>query len=179
MLAHRGHTGFLAGLCPHLGSYMERLLTQFIIAVFELEDELQQGGGTGGGCRAGFCLTPPVNPHSCSCVSVSWAGRAQQGPEQSRTPGTCAGDSGPTPAYMGQRCLHFPVLMAAEGWQDPSFPRPAPCHTALHHSQHSPARLGPLICSPSTSGDGRVGASPLSTSQSAWGGMKHGRDWPA
>ncbi|NXW25517.1 ABHD1 protein, partial [Circaetus pectoralis] len=40
--AHGGHLGFLEGLCPRPGSYMERLFAQFISAVFEHREELQQ-----------------------------------------------------------------------------------------------------------------------------------------
>ncbi|NXW64657.1 ABHD1 protein, partial [Eurystomus gularis] len=40
--AHGGHIGFLEGLCPRPGSYMERLFAQFVTAVFEHGDELQQ-----------------------------------------------------------------------------------------------------------------------------------------
>ncbi|NXJ86941.1 ABHD1 protein, partial [Trogon melanurus] len=40
--AHGGHVGFLEGLWPPLGSYMERLFAQFIAAVFEHGEELQQ-----------------------------------------------------------------------------------------------------------------------------------------
>ncbi|NXS57429.1 ABHD1 protein, partial [Brachypteracias leptosomus] len=40
--AHGGHIGFLEGLCPRPGSYMERLFSQFITAVFEHGDELRQ-----------------------------------------------------------------------------------------------------------------------------------------
>ncbi|XP_074905871.1 protein ABHD1 isoform X2 [Buteo buteo] len=45
--AHGGHLGFLEGLCPRPGSYMERLFAQFISAVFEHREELQQLEGDG------------------------------------------------------------------------------------------------------------------------------------
>ncbi|XP_054036136.1 protein ABHD1 [Dryobates pubescens] len=40
--AHGGHIGFLEGLWPRPGSFMERLFSQFITAVFEHGDEVQQ-----------------------------------------------------------------------------------------------------------------------------------------
>ncbi|NXX76890.1 ABHD1 protein, partial [Urocolius indicus] len=40
--AHGGHLGFLEGLCPRPGSFMERLFAQFTTAVFEHGEELQQ-----------------------------------------------------------------------------------------------------------------------------------------
>ncbi|NWR53846.1 ABHD1 protein, partial [Bucorvus abyssinicus] len=40
--AHGGHIGFLEGLCPRPGSFMVRLFSQFITAVFEHGEELQQ-----------------------------------------------------------------------------------------------------------------------------------------
>ncbi|NXV88860.1 ABHD1 protein, partial [Calonectris borealis] len=40
--AHGGHVGFLEGLCPRPGSYMERLFAQFASAVFEHREELRQ-----------------------------------------------------------------------------------------------------------------------------------------
>ncbi|XP_049674361.1 protein ABHD1 isoform X2 [Accipiter gentilis] len=47
LTAHGGHLGFLEGLCPRPGSYMERLFAQFISAVFEHREELQQLEGDG------------------------------------------------------------------------------------------------------------------------------------
>ncbi|KAF1406823.1 Protein ABHD1, partial [Spheniscus humboldti] len=47
--AHGGHIGFLEGLCPRPGSYMERLFAQFITAVFEHGEELRQLEGDGDG----------------------------------------------------------------------------------------------------------------------------------
>ncbi|NXP70459.1 ABHD1 protein, partial [Ramphastos sulfuratus] len=40
--AHGGHIGFLEGLWPRPGSFMERLFSQFITAVFEHGDEVRQ-----------------------------------------------------------------------------------------------------------------------------------------
>ncbi|NXC22335.1 ABHD1 protein, partial [Corythaeola cristata] len=45
--AHGGHIGFLEGLCPRPGTYMERLFAQFVTAVFEHGEELQQLEGDG------------------------------------------------------------------------------------------------------------------------------------
>ncbi|XP_029893186.1 protein ABHD1 isoform X1 [Aquila chrysaetos chrysaetos] len=47
--AHGGHLGFLEGICPRPGSYMERLFAQFISAVFEHREELRQLEGDGEG----------------------------------------------------------------------------------------------------------------------------------
>ncbi|KAM6138259.1 protein ABHD1 [Phoenicopterus ruber ruber] len=51
--AHGGHIGFLEGLCPRPGSYMERLFAQFVTAVFEHGEELQQLEGDGDGAGEG------------------------------------------------------------------------------------------------------------------------------
>ncbi|KAM9240313.1 protein ABHD1 [Leptosomus discolor] len=44
--AHGGHVGFLEGLCPRPGSFVERLFAQFVAAVLEHGEELQwlEGG---------------------------------------------------------------------------------------------------------------------------------------
>ncbi|KAI6059766.1 Protein ABHD1 [Aix galericulata] len=47
--AHGGHIGFLEGLFPRHGTYMDRVFTQFITAVFEHGEELQQLEGDGDG----------------------------------------------------------------------------------------------------------------------------------
>lgn len=47
--AHGGHIGFLEGLFPRHGTFMDRVFTQFITAVFEHGEELQQLEGDGEG----------------------------------------------------------------------------------------------------------------------------------
>lgn len=47
--AHGGHIGFLEGLFPRHGTFMDRVFTQFITAVFEHGEELRQLEGDGEG----------------------------------------------------------------------------------------------------------------------------------